>query len=177
LNENQIAAAELSNELFGKSGNLLISLLILISALGSLNGIIITYSRMYYKMAIDGFFFSNATAVHSRYETPHIALLYAMVVSCILVFSGTFDTLTDMIVFSGFLFYALLAYGLIKMKRKGLITVKNIGYPYVPLIYILFSILLMVNTCINQPKQTFFGICLMMSGIPFYFYFKKRNKN
>jgi len=173
LNSNQIAATEMSKQLFGNSGNFLISLLILISALGSLNGIIITYSRMYYKMAVDGFFFSNAAAVHSRYETPYMALIYAMFVSCMLVFSGSFDTLTDMIVFAGFLFYALLAYGFILMKRKGLISVKSFGYPYVQVIYILFSLLLMVNTCISQPRQTLFGIGLMLSGIPFYYFFKK----
>jgi APA family basic amino acid/polyamine antiporter len=173
LSGNQIAAAEMSKQLFGNSGNLLISLLILISALGSLNGIIITYSRMYYKMAVDGFFFSRVAAVHPRYETPHMALIFAMCISCLLVFSGSFDTLTDMIVFAGFLFYALLAYGFILLKRKGLITVKSFGYPYVQIVYILFSLLLMVNTCISQPKQTLFGIGLMLSGIPFYYYFKK----
>jgi len=175
LDENQIAAAEMSKRIFGNSGNFLISLLILISALGSLNGIVITYSRMYFKMAMDGSFFAKAAAVHERYETPHVALLMAMFMSCLLVFSGSFDSLTDMIVFAGFLFYALLAYGLIRMKRKGLITVKNIGYPYVPVIYILFSLLLMVNTIVSQPKQTLFGVCLMLSGVPFYFYFKKKN--
>ena len=175
LGDNQIAAAEMSNRLFGNSGNFLISLLILISALGSLNGIIITYSRMYYKMAVDGFFFTRAAAVHARYETPHMALVFAMIISCLLVFSGSFDTLTDMIVFAGFLFYALLAYGFILMKRKGTITSKSFGYPYVQIAYILFSLLLMANTCISQPKQTLFGVGLMLSGIPFYFYFK-RNK-
>lgn len=175
LSGNQIVAAEMSKRLFGNSGNFLISLLILISALGSLNGIIITYPRMYYKMAVDGFFFSSAATVHSRYETPYIALVFAMIVSCVLVFSGSFDTLTDMIVFAGFFFYAMLAYGFIMMKRKGLISVKSFGYPFVQIVYISFTLLLMVNTIISQPKQTLIGIGLMLSGIPFYHYFKKKN--
>ena len=102
--------------------------------------------------------------------------IYAMVISCLLVFSGTFDTLTDMIVFAGFLFYAMLAYGLILMKRKGLVEAKRIGYPYVPFVYILFSLFLMINTFVDQPRQTFFGVILMLSGVPFYYLFKIRNK-
>ena len=125
-------------------------------------------------MAVDGMFFKKASIIHPKYETPYMALIYAMIMSCFLVFTGTFDTLTDMIVFAGFLFYAMLAYGLILMKRKGLIDVKIIGYPYVPVIYIVFSLFLMVNTFIDQPQQTLTGIGLMLSGIPFYFLFKKR---
>ena len=108
LKGNEIAASKMSQLLFGNAGNFLISLLILISALGALNGIIITYSRMYYKMAVDGMFFKKASIIHPKYETPYMALIYAMIMSCFLVFTGTFDTLTDMIVFAGFLFYARL---------------------------------------------------------------------
>ena len=176
IGNNEIAASEISKMMFGYYGNFLISFLILVSALGSLNGIVITYSRMYYKMSLDGLFFAKASIIHSRYQTPYMALIYAMVISCLLVFSGTFDTLTDMIVFAGFLFYAMLAYGLIRMKKKGLLKVGRIGYPFVPIIFILFSLVLMVNTFIDQPKQTCFGILLMLSGIPFYYFFKKRNK-
>ena len=176
LNDNQIAASEVSKIMFGSAGNYIISVLILVSALGSLNGIIITYSRIYYKMSLDGLFFKRAAAVHPRYDTPYMALIYAMVVSCLLVFSGTFDTLTDMIVFAGFLFYAMLAYGLILMKKKGLLTVGKIGYPYVPVLYIIFSLALMVNTFITQPAQTLKGVLLMASGIPFYYLFKYGNR-
>lgn len=176
LKDNEIAASEMSKMVFGNAGNFLISLLILVSALGSLNGIVITYSRMYYKMSVDGMFFRKASVIHPRYETPFMALIYAMVVSCLLVFSGTFDTLTDMIVFAGFLFYAMLAWGLVLMKRKGLVDAKRIGYPYVPIVYIIFSLFLMVNTFIDQPRQTLFGVLLILSGVPFYFFFKYSNR-
>ena len=176
LGQNDIAAGVVSEKIFRYYGNLLISLLILISTLGSLNGIIITYSRMYYKMAVEGYFFKKAAAIHPRYETPHMALIYAMLVSCALVFTGSFDSLTNMIVFAGFLFYALLAYGVIKMKRKKLVTAKSIGYPFVPIFFILFSIALFVNTFISDPRQTLMGVGLVLSGVPFYYYFKNRKK-
>jgi APA family basic amino acid/polyamine antiporter len=93
------------------------------------------------------------------------------------VITGTFDLLTDMVVFATFLFYGLLALGLIKMKRKGIITTKVIGYPVIPLIIILFSMTLVVNTIIAQPKQTLTGLLLVLSGLPFYYYFKYKYGN
>lgn len=174
IGDNEIAATVMAKSLLGDSGKILITLLIMLSTFGALNGLIITYSRLYYQMAVEGFFFKKAANVHPRFNTPHISLIYSMVVSCLLVFSGSFDLLTDMIIFAGFLFYAMLAWGLIKMNRRGLITTNLIGYPVVPIVFILFSIALLVNTIITQPMQTFAGIILMLTGVPFYFYFKRK---
>jgi APA family basic amino acid/polyamine antiporter len=127
-------------------------------------------------MSQDGFFFKKAGSTHPLFHTPHVALLYSMVISCLLVFSGTFDMLTDLIVFAGFLFYALLAFGLIYMRQKGRIKGRLIGYPAVPILFIIFSLALLVNTCIEQPKQTFFGVLLMLSGIPLYYFFKQSRR-
>ena len=72
-----------------------------------------------------------------------------------------------------FSFYGLLAVALIKMKRKGLIKVKVIGYPVIPVIIILVSIALIINTVMVHPKQSLIGLGLVLSGVPFYYYFKK----
>ncbi len=171
--ENDIAASVMADTVLGQNGSLFITVLILLSTFGALNGLIITYARLYYKMAQDGFFFKKVGNAHPLFHTPHIALLYSMVISCVLVFSGTFDMLTDLIVFAGFLFYAMLACGLIYMKQKGRLQGKLIGYPVVPIMFIVFSLALLINTCIEQPKQTLFGLLLMLSGIPLYFFFKR----
>jgi APA family basic amino acid/polyamine antiporter len=60
------------------------------------------------------------------------------------------------------------------MKRRGTITSKLIGYPVVSIIIILFSVALVVNTVIIQPKQSAIGAVLVLSGVPLYYYFKKR---
>ena len=176
MKEDEIAAAEVTTILFGKFGHVFISIFILLCTIGSLNGIIITYSRMYYKMARDGFFFKKASVIHTNYETPFYALIYAMIISCLLVFSGSFDILTDMIVFAGFLFYAMLAIGVFIMKKRGKINPVGIGYPIVPVFFVLFSIVLLINTCISQPLQTIAGVGLMLSGVPFYYYFKFKKR-
>jgi APA family basic amino acid/polyamine antiporter len=96
-----------------------------------------------------------------------------MIWSSILVVSGTFDLLTNLVIFAGFFFYALLAIGLIRMKRKGQITAKVTGYPIIPFIVILFSLALIVNTVIVQPQQSLAGLFLVLIGVPFYYYFKR----
>ncbi|MEO6220459.1 MAG: amino acid permease [Ginsengibacter sp.] len=174
IGENNIAASAVAEKIIGNKGVILISILIMFSTLGALNAIIFFYPRLYYKMAQEKSFFNSAAKVHPVYRTPYVALIYVMVWSSILVLSGTFDMLTDMIIFAGFFFYVLLAWALIKMKRNGTINSKVIGYPLVPVFIILFAMALLVNTIFIQPKQTLFGIALMLSGVPFYYYFKRQ---
>ena len=174
LNQNQIAASEVAGVLMGKSGTLIITSLIMICTLGALNACIIVYPRVYFRMSQTGLFFSKAAYVHPAFRTPYIALLYSSAWSAILVLSGTFDLLTDLVIFTGFMFFALIAFAAIKMTRKGVIKEKIIGYPIVPWIIILFSAVLVVNTLIIAPKSSLLGVLLVASGIPFYYYFKKR---
>jgi APA family basic amino acid/polyamine antiporter len=126
-------------------------------------------------MAQENLFFKKASFVHPAYRTPSYALLYSMIWSCILVISGSFDVLTDMVVFGGFVFYILLAVGLIKKKRKGIIKEKIAAYPVAPVLFILFMSLVLVSTFIHNPARTLTGIALILSGVPFYYYFKKEN--
>src|SRR6185437_4552725 len=111
--QNKIAASEMLGLIMGNKGRILISLLIMISSFGTLNILILVYSRLYYRMAQENVFFKSAAKVDAIYRTPYNALLYSMVWSCALVVSGTFDVLTNMAVFSSFAFYTLGAFGLI----------------------------------------------------------------
>ena len=174
VNKNEIGAAVVANTLLGNIGKTLIIILIMVSVFGSLNAIILSHSRIYFRMAQEKFFFKKVAQVHIRNKTPHIALLYTMVWSCVLVISGTFDILTDMVIFAGFLFYGLLAIAFIKMKQKGMISSKVFGYPIIQVIIILFSLTLIINTIATHPLQSLIGLGLMFTGVPFYYYFKKK---
>ena len=172
VDKNTIGAVVVAETLIGAAGKTLIVVLIMLSVFGTLNSLILAHSRVYYRMAQENYFFKKAANVHPTYRTPYISLIYTMIWSCILVISGTFDMLTDMVIFAAFLFYGLLAVALLKMKRKGLIKVKVIGYPVIPVIIILFSAALIINTIMVQPKQSLIGMGLVLSGVPFYYYFK-----
>lgn len=176
INENEVAAAEVAKKLLGQTGELIISILIMICTFGAVNACIMVYPRLYYRMAQEGSFFRNAGFVHPVYRTPYVSIIYSFVWSSILVMSGTFDLLTNLVIFTGFLFFGAIALGVVKMKRKGVITTKVIGYPWIPALIALFSLVLVVNTAWVQPVQSLIGLLLVASGVPFYFYFKRRYK-
>ena len=87
--------------------------------------------------------------------------------------TGTFDLLTNLIIFSGYLFFMLVVWGMMRLKSKSIIQTKVIGYPVVPIIIILFSFILVGNTFIFEPRQSLIGLALVLSGIPFFYLFKK----
>jgi len=173
LEPDKIAAAEVAGALMGNAGTRTISVLIMACTFSALNGCIISYARVYFRMAQENVFFKVAGKIHPITRTPHIALMYSAIWSIVLVASGTFDEITNLIVFASYGFFGLAAFGLVRMKRKGRITAKVIGYPVIPWIIILFCAALMANTIITQPGQSLIGLLLILSGVPFYLYFKR----
>jgi basic amino acid/polyamine antiporter, APA family len=173
--EHKIAAAVVSETLFGRAGASLIVVLILTCTFGALNATIISYPRISFRMAQEKVFFKKAAWVHPVFNTPYIALIYHCVWSCVLVVTGTFDQITNLVVFSTYLFFGLISAGLVKMKMQNKITRKVIGYPVFPVIIILFSLALVINTLIVNTRASLLGLLLMFSGLPFYFYFKRTN--
>ena len=173
LGQNKIAAAAIAGVLMGKTGSVVIALLIMTCTFGALNGCIISYPRVYFRMAQEKVFFKKAAVINPRFSTPNAALIYSAIWSCILLVSGTFDQITNLIIFASYAFFALGAFGLIKMKMKGVIKSKVIGYPVIPMIIIVFCIVLIINTIITQPGASIIGLLLIVSGTPFYFYFRR----
>ena len=171
---NQIAGAEVARHVLGNAGYFFISILVIICTFGAANATIMTAARMYFRMSQEGVFFPAAKEVHPTYHTPAKALTIAMVWSSILVLSGTFDQLTDMLIFAAFMFYAAGALGLIIAKRRGQITARTFGYPWMPIIFILFCIVLVGNTLYVYPKESLTGLLLILIGLPAWWYFTKR---
>lgn len=178
--ENSIAAVIVMQKIFGSSGALIISGMILISTLGCTNTTILTASRIYYAMAQKGLFFKGAETCHVKYKTPSKALIYQCIWACILVFSGSFDMLTDLLIFAGFILYGLVVAGVIVMRftrKDEPRPYKTIGYPVVPVVFILFCIVLVVVSFIESYQNSLIGLGLILSGLPFYLYwtFKKKS--
>jgi APA family basic amino acid/polyamine antiporter len=173
LGSDQIAAAEVAGAMMGNAGTVTIGVLIMTCTFSALNGCIISYPRVYFRMARENVFFKNAGRIHPTARTPHLAMLYSAICSVALVCSGTFDQITNLIVFASYGYFGLAAFGLVRMKRKGRIPTKVIGYPIIPWIIILFCAALMTNTIITQPGQSLIGLLLILSGVPFYLYFKR----
>ncbi len=173
---NQIAAVEAVRSFWGTGGVMFISILILITTLGCTNASILTGARPYYAMAREKLFFSGIGKLN-RNNVPSNSLLWQGIWASLLVLSGTFDQLTDMVVFAVFIFYGATSLGVIILRRKmpgAYRPYKVWGYPVVPVIYILFCIGLVLNTIITRPREAAIGMTLILSGIPVYLFLQRR---
>ena len=179
LNEtpNKIAAVEVAGQISGPLGMVLVACLILVTTLNSTNSSILMSARMLYAMARDKTFFNQAASVHPTYNTPDKALFIQAAWAVLLVFSGSFDQLTDMLVFAAFLFYAATAFGLMYLRIKVPTAdrgYKVIGYPIVPVLFLLFCITICAMTLINQPFEAMMGLVLIASGLPVYWWLGRK---
>ena len=174
--KNSIAAVEVVEHVLGNAGSLFVSILILLTTFGATNSTIISPPRLYYAMAKEGLFFPRAAFVHPRHHTPSAAIVIQAVWSSVLILSGTFDQLTDMLVFGSFIFYAATTLGVFILRIRipqAPRPYKAWGYPVVPALFILFCMALIIITLIGKPREALIGLTLMFSGLPFYFYWTK----
>jgi basic amino acid/polyamine antiporter, APA family len=173
---NQIAAVEAVRSFWGTAGVLFISLLILITTLGCTNASILTGARPYYAMARDRLFFPSIGKLNNN-NVPGNSLLWQGIWASVLVLSGTFDQLTDMIIFSVFLFYGANSLGVFILRRRmpdADRPYKVWGYPFVPAFFIIFCIGLFLNTVITRPREAAIGMILIFAGIPVYLFLRKK---
>jgi basic amino acid/polyamine antiporter, APA family len=177
--KGKIAAVEVIRSFSCDGGAILLSVLILITTLGCTNATILMPPRVYLAMARDGLFFKSAADIDPVSNTPNNAIWIQGVWACLLVLSGTFDQLTDMLIFAAFLFYGATALGvfILRVKEPNAERPYRVwGYPFVPAIFILFCIGLVINTIISQPREAGIGLALILSGVPFYYYWTRNEK-
>ena len=170
-----IAAVEAVRSFWGAGGALFISILILISTLGCAHATILASSRTYFAMAREGLFFSGIARLNKA-RVPQNSLIVQCIWACILVLSGTFDQLTDMIIFAVFIYYAATALGVFILRKKMPDTqrpYKVWGYPLVPAIFIIFSLVLLLNTVFSRPREAGLGMILILTSVPVYWWFKR----
>jgi len=174
---NQIAAVEAVRSFWGTGGVLFISLLILLTTLGCTNASILTGARPYYAMSRDRLFFSGIGKLNKA-NVPGNSLLWQGIWASVLVLSGTFDQLTDMIIFAVFIFYGATSLGVFILRRKmpdAPRPYKVWGYPVVPAIFILFCLYLLFNTISTRPREAAIGMVLILLGIPVFLLLQRRN--
>jgi APA family basic amino acid/polyamine antiporter len=187
MRNSSLVASDALAVVWGGAGSAMVALLVMISTIGAVNGNILPVSRITYAMGTQSHFFAWAGKVHPRFHTPGNALWLHGIWSSLFVLTGTFDMLTDLFVFVTWIFYGFAGYGIFILRRK-LPEVprayKVWGYPYVPMIFIAFSIFYFVITIYNDVANylsgkapvinSLLGLILLLFGCPVYFYLKKR---
>jgi APA family basic amino acid/polyamine antiporter len=140
---------------------------------------IFTSARIPYAMARRGDFFAWAAKLDARHSTPNTALIVQGGWAALLAWSGTYNQLVTYMVFVSFLFYALSAAAVIVLRRREPALERPYrawGYPVTPVVFILFSGYLIVNTIREAPGDAAIGAGLLLAGLPVYWYCRKRRE-
>jgi APA family basic amino acid/polyamine antiporter len=169
-------AADAADTLIGFGGGAFMSALVIFSTFGALNGVILCGPRVYYSMAQDGLLFGWVGGIHPKFRTPHRAIFLQAIWSSVLVASGTYRVLFTRVVYTEWIFFALMAYGLFLFRRRPNIIrgFKIWGYPLVPAIFILFSLAIVINQFVSDPSESLFGLAVVLLGLPVYYLWVKR---
>jgi APA family basic amino acid/polyamine antiporter len=178
--KSPLVAASAAEKVFGANGASLISIAVIISTFGALNGSILATARVPFAMARANLFFKDLGKVHPKYGTPHVSLIVQGIWSCVLVMSGSFDTITDYVIFAAWLFYFLGALGVFVLRKKMPDVqrpYKVWGYPYTPAIFVIFSFLFLVNSIISDTSNAMMGLILIAAGLPMYLFWKYKDRN
>lgn len=164
-------AADAMRAVFGDRGAAAVSLAAMISTFAALNGSILAGSRVPYALARDGLFFRRIADVHPQYHTPAPAILLLSCWSALLVLSGHFRALYTLVLFPSWILYAMAAASVIvlRIKRPDLPRpYRTLGYPVVPVVFVLVACALLVSTLLSNPRESLLGLTIIAAGIPFY---------
>lgn len=164
----------------GAGGIMFLSIAFVTSALGAMNGSILTAARVPFAMAKEKLFFSGLGYVHPKTHSPIVAILVQAAWACVLALSGSFDQLTDYVIFGAWVFYALCGAAVIilRIRRPELKRAYKVpGYPVVPILFILVALALLGNTLFTSPRESGIGLLIIAAGIPVYWFVFRDKKN
>lgn len=175
---NALPVATKSVQTFlGKSGVTIITVAFIISVIGVLNGSILTNARVPYAMAKDGLFFPIFGKLNSNTLVPVASILLQAAWASVFALLGSFDEITDSVVFAVWIFYAATTASVFVFRRKmpeAERPYKTFGYPVVPILFVIVAISLLINEVYSHPLRCSIGLGLILLGLPVYFYCKKR---
>ena len=163
-------AADAAVAMAGPRGGALISALVVLSAVGVLNGVILAGPRTYLAMAEDGMAFRWLAQIHPRYRTPARAIALQAVWSCALVATGTYRALFTRVVYTEWLFFALMSVGLLKLRRTPGYKppYRAWGYPWVQIIFAAAALIVAAISIAANPVDAATGLLLVVLGLPVY---------
>jgi len=169
-------AAEAANAIFGRGGGAAMSALVVFSTFGALSGIVLAGPRVYFAMARDGLLFGWLGELHPEHRTPHRAIVLQGIWASVLVLTGTYRTLFTRVIYTEWIFFGLMAIGLMLLRRRKDLTrdYSVWGYPVVPLVFAGSSFAIVANQIVVQPVESLTGLGLVLAGLPVYWIWAKK---
>jgi APA family basic amino acid/polyamine antiporter len=181
LSISEIAASEhvgadAASRVLGGAGGTVVSVIILISILGTLNGCFLTVPRVYFAQAADGLFFRRFADIHPDYGTPGFAILAQGGWAAVLLLTGSYESLIDYSLFGIWVFYGLMIAAVMVLRRTRPDMPRPYrmwGYPLTPLVFLAITLWFLGNMLVTRPAPAFAGLGLMLTGVPAYLVWKR----
>jgi amino acid transporter len=170
-------ATEAVRAFAGDSAAAWITAAMVVSGFTTLNSSILTGARVPFAMARDRLFFRVADGIHPRFRTPSGALFFQGTVASAMVLTGEFEDLFSLFIFAQWIFYALTVASLFALRKKEPDLdrpYRTWGYPVIPALFVIGATALTMNLYIQRPGRSTIGLALILSGLFFYRYWKKK---
>lgn len=172
-------AAEMMRRVLDGTGADIVSIAAMISIFAALNGSILSGARVPYAAARDGLFFRSIAKVHPQFHTPAVSILALSGWAALLVLSGSYDQLYTYVIFASWLLYGMTTAAVIVLRRKKPNLPRpylTLGYPVVPVLFVVSALCLVISTLFDSPRESLLGLALILIGLPFYFHWRKRQR-
>jgi APA family basic amino acid/polyamine antiporter len=173
-------ASEVMSMALGKTGSTIIAIGITISTLGFLSQSILTAPRVYFAMADDGLFFKRIAWLHPKTRVPVFAIILQGVLASVIALSGTYEQILNYVVSDDFIFFGLAASCIFIFRKRTIGDERDQnkfampGHPYSTILFIIVCCLVVINTTYKFPANTLIGIGIIFTGIPVYYFWKRR---
>ncbi|WP_206853354.1 APC family permease [Candidatus Enterococcus mangumiae] len=179
---NLNASSDSSAVIFGELGGKIVTIGILISVYGALNGYTLTGIRVPYAMALENElpFSKQLSKLSKNFTVPYVPALFQLAIACIMMSLGSFDFLTDMLIFVMWLFSLLIFIGVFILRKKAPEMPRPYKvpfYPVIPIIAILGAIFILGMTLITQTNLAMIGILVTLLGVPVFYYKKRQSES
>ncbi len=164
-------ASDVVEHVSGRGAAAWITLAMVISALGSMNSSVLSGARVGYAMARDKIFFKIVDGIHPKFRTPGRSLIFQGVLASLMALTGTFEELTNLFIFAGWIFYGTAVVSLFRMRKTEPDLPRPYrcwGYPWVPGIFVAGALALTFNIWLDRPGRSSIGLLLILAGLPFY---------
>jgi APA family basic amino acid/polyamine antiporter len=171
-------ATEVLKRFLGPLAVSMTAVALMVSSFGALHSTVLANSRIPFAMARDGLFFRALVRLSPRSNVPVRAILAQAAWASVLAVSGSYDTLTDSVIFASWLFYGLTTASVFVFRKKmpdAPRPYRALGYPVVPMIFVLVTAALLLITFVASPRQAFQGVAVLVAGLPFYWYWSRHS--
>ncbi|HKV62517.1 MAG TPA: amino acid permease [Candidatus Acidoferrum sp.] len=177
LMQSQHVASDVVQSFAGSRGAVWLTVAMAVSALGALHVVVLTGARIPFAMARDGVFFPFARRIHPSFRTPSGSLIFLGSVAALLALSGTYEELYSLFVFAVWIFFALTAIALFRLRRTEPDfprPYRALGHPWTTLIFLGAAVALTVNLWMIRPVRSSLGLAVILAGVPFFYHWRKQ---